>query len=159
MNVHVVSFYYRNNMNAIKKLQLISFLLLTCIHCKPTNTNKTLTTLENTRWKLSEMNGNPIITPEGAKEVHFILTANGDARKINGFAGCNSITGSYTLTGDHIKFIVASTKMMCPAEQMEIEDFFTNVLTTADSYKIDGDVLELYEGNTSLADFKRSNVK
>lgn len=138
----------------MKRLLLISILFLTFTQCKPTKANKSPITLENTHWKLSEMNGNPIITPEGAKDVHFILTAEGGQKKIKGFAGCNSIMGSYTLSGDKIKFIVASTKMMCPVEQMAIEDFFTNALTTADSYKIDGDVLELYEGNTSLADFK-----
>ena len=57
-----------------------------------------VTTLENTYWKLSEVNGNPVITPEGSKEVHFILTAKGDQKNIKGFAGCNSITGSYTLS-------------------------------------------------------------
>lgn len=79
--------------------------------------------------------------------------------RLNGFAGCNSISGSYTLSGKNIKFIVASTKMMCSAQQMKIEDFFTSALTSTDSYEIDGDVLELYKGNTSLADFKAIRLK
>ena len=143
----------------MKRLLLFSFLILTFTQCKHTKANKGPRTLENTYWKLSEMNGNPIITPEGAKEVHFVLTTESGQKKIKGFAGCNSIMGSYTLSGEKIKFIVASTKMMCPAQQMEIEDFLTKALTTADAYKIDGDVLELYEGNTSLADFKAINLK
>ena len=143
----------------MKRLLLFSLLILAFTQCKPTKANKSLTTLENTYWKLSEMNGNPILTPEGAREVHFVLTTESGQKSIKGFAGCNSIMGSYTLSGDKIKLTVASTKMMCPAQQMEIEDFFTKALTSADSYKIEGDVLELFEGNTSLADFKATSLK
>lgn len=138
----------------MKKQLLISLLIFGFTQCKPTIVNKSLVTLENTHWKLSEMNANPIITPEGDQDVHFILMTEGGQRIIKGFGGCNSIMGSFTLSGTNIKFNVASTKMMCPAEQMAIEDFLTTVLTSTDSYKLDSDVLSLFEGDTSLADFR-----
>jgi heat shock protein HslJ len=138
----------------MKTILLIPALLFTLVQCKPTKTNQSLTALENTYWKLSEMNGNPVITPEGVKEAHFVLSTAGNQSYIKGFGGCNSLAGSYTRSGEQIKFTVISTKMMCPPEQMEVETFFMKALTAADSYKIDGEVLELYEGNTSLADFK-----
>lgn len=105
--------------------------------------------LENTRWKLSEMNGTPVITADNGKDVYFLL----NNKKIQGFAGCNTITGSYTTSGEKITFTTASTRMMCPQDQMEIENFYTYALTHAATYKIDGDVLELFEGETSLAEF------
>lgn len=138
----------------MKRRPLFLFMLLTIAQCKPTQTSKSLITLENTQWKLSEMNGNPIITPAGAKAVYFSLTTENGGKKIKGFAGCNSLMGSYSVSEGHIKFNVGSTKMMCAGEQMEIENFLVNTLVTADAYEIEGDVLELYEGNTLLADFK-----
>lgn len=105
------------------------------------------------------MNGIPIITPENTEDVHFVLTAEKGKNKIQGFAGCNRITGGYERTGDHIKFMVASTMMMCPGEQMEIEDFLTRALTATDSYKLDGEILTLFERDTSLAIFKAIKIK
>jgi heat shock protein HslJ len=131
----------------MKAITLIPIVLLTLMQCKPSNVNGSLATLENTYWKLSEMNGNPVTTPEGVKEAHFVLSTEGN---IKCFGGCNSLGGSYT---------VISTKMMCAPEQMDIETFFTKALSSADSYKINGEVLELYQGNTSLADFKAVYLK
>ncbi|MBA4055140.1 MAG: hypothetical protein C0490_10535 [Marivirga sp.] len=140
----------------MKTILLIPILLLTLIQCKPTQVSSSVATLENTYWRLSEMNGNPVMTPDSVREAHFILSPQGN---IKGFAGCNSLAGSYTLADKKIRFIVITTKMMCPPEQMEIETFFTKALSSADSYKIDGETLELYEGNTSLAEFKSVYLK
>lgn len=133
----------------MKKLLILALASFALIQCKSTKTT-TATMLENTRWKLAEMNGTPIITPDNGKEVYFLLSD----KKVQGFAGCNTITGSYTLSGEKITFTTASTRMMCGKEQMEIEEFYTYALTHAASYKIDGGKLELYEGETSLAEFQ-----
>jgi len=103
---------------------------------------------------LSEINGNPIITADGSRDVHIRLATEKGEKRISGFAGCNQLTGGYTLSGEKVKFVIASTKMMCPEEQMAVEDFLLKALSSATSYKIDGDVLELYDGQTSLAIFK-----
>ena len=129
-------------------------LLLLIVQCKPTQVSKSRSSLENTHWRLSEMNGNPIITLEGSRDVYFMMTTQQGQKQITGFAGCNSLTGGYTLSDDKVKFVIATTKMMCPPEQMDVEDFLVKVLTSATSYRIEGDVLELLEGQTALADFK-----
>ena len=100
------------------------------------------------------MNGNPIITLEGSRDVYFMMKVEQGQKRVTGFAGCNSITGGYTLSGNKIKFTIASTKMMCPEEQMAVEDFLLKALSSASSYQLEGDVLELFDGETSLADFK-----
>jgi heat shock protein HslJ len=133
----------------MKKILILSLASLALFHCKSSKTT-TATMLENTRWKLAEMNGLPVITPDNGKDVYFLLRD----KKLEGFGGCNSITGSYTVAGDKITFTTASTRMMCGKEQMEIEDFYTYALSHAASYKIDGNTLELYEGETSLAEFQ-----
>ena len=106
------------------------------------------------------MNGNPIIiTLEGSRDVHFKMTTEKGQKTVTGFAGCNSIAGGYTLSGDKVKFVIASTKMMCPEEQMAVEDFLLKALSSANSYRVEGNVLELFDGQTSLADFKAIEPK
>lgn len=129
-------------------------LSLLIVQCKPSQVSSSRHTLENTHWRLSEMNGNPIITLDGSRDVHIMLTTDRGEKRISGFAGCNQLTGGYTLSGEKVKFVVASTKMMCPEEQMAVEDFLLKALSTATSFKIDGDMLELLDGETSLAIFK-----
>ena len=134
-------------------------LFLVTVQCKPTKVSKTKSSLENTHWRLSEMNGNPIITLEGSRDVYFKMTTEKGQKTVTGFAGCNSIAGGYTLSGDKVKFVIASTKMMCPEEQMAVEDFLLKTLSSATSYRVEGNVLELFDGQTSLADFKAIEPK
>jgi heat shock protein HslJ len=103
------------------------------------------------------MNGMPVITPEGSKEVHFVLSSEGSEKRIKGFAGCNGLGGNYTLNGDKIKFTTMTTKMAC--DRLDVENFLTKSLESADSYKIKGEKLELYEGNTLLATFESVYLK
>lgn len=116
-------------------------------------------TLENTYWKLSEMNGMPVITPADAREVHFILTHEGSEKRIKGFAGCNALGGSYTTAESNaIRFTTITTRMMCH-ERMDIENYLLQVLSNTDSYKITGETLELYQNDTFLAKFEPVYLK
>jgi len=134
----------------MKKLLILSLATIVLVHCKSSKTATAATTLENTRWKLAEMNGTPIITPDNGKEVYMQLSD----KKVTGFAGCNTISGSYTLSGENITFKTVSTRMACDKEQMDIEEFYNYALSHAATYKIDGKTLELFEGETSLAEFE-----
>lgn len=146
------------------KLMAMRYLFFTTIvflmaQCKSSSQTTTSTAhLENTYWKLSEMNGMPVVTPADAKEVYFIMTAEGADKRIKGFAGCNSLGGSYTLDGNKIKFTTITTRMMCH-DRMDIENYLVQVLSNADSYKITGETLELYRGNTFLAKFDSVYLK
>lgn len=138
--------------------KILFLLVIILFQCKASEKNKSVGNLENTYWKLSEMNGMPVMTAENKKEVHFILTNSEGKKGIKGFAGCNNLGGSYTLKGNKIKFTPITTKMLCEKE-METEDFFTKALSSADSYKINGEELELYEGETFLAKFQSVYLK
>ena len=139
-------------MKTFKALLLVLALLM--VQCKSTHVSTSRPSLENTHWRLSEVNGNPIITLGGSRDVHITMATENGEKRISGFAGCNSLTGGYTLSGDKVKFVIATTKMMCPEEQMAVEDFLLTALSSATSYKIEGDVLELLDGETTLATFK-----
>ncbi|MDL2222629.1 copper resistance protein NlpE N-terminal domain-containing protein [Bacteroidales bacterium OttesenSCG-928-M11] len=94
----------------------------------------------NKYWKLVELMGNPVNTPEGAKEPFMTLKTDG---RVHGNFGCNTFNGSYALRiGNRISFSqMASTMMMCL--NMETESKFSEVLSIADNYSIDGDNLTL----------------
>lgn len=92
-------------------------------------------------WKLTELFGEPVTTPEGGKEAHMILKQEGN--RVNGNAGCNSFSGTFTLKpGNRISFSkMASTMMMC--SNMETETKFHQILEMADNYVVNGDSLVL----------------
>jgi len=109
--------------------------------------------LVNTYWKLADMNGKAVTTPADAKEVHIVLTQEGEEKRLKGFAGCNNIGGSFTSSGNQIKFTTISTRMMC-AERMDVEDYLLNALSVSNQYKIKGETLELYQDSTLMARFE-----
>ena len=120
-----------------------------CSTTKKTN-NQSTASLTNTYWKLSKINEKPVITPENAKEVHIKFASS--ENRLQGFAGCNGLGGSYLLTGENnIKINAITTKMFC--DRMEVENFLTNAITKADNYRIDGEKLSLFEGKKLLATF------
>jgi heat shock protein HslJ len=99
------------------------------------------------------MNGKPLVTPADAKEVHMILASIENEKRVKGFAGCNSIGGSFTLEGNKIHFTIISTKMFC-ADRMDVEEFFTKALSKAETYEIKGEELSLYKGEIKLITFQ-----
>ena len=71
---------------------------------------------------------------------------------LNGSAGCNNYMTSYTLDGDTITIQpAASTRKLCPGEGvMEQETQFLTALTTAATWRIDGETLELRTADGAL---------
>lgn len=77
---------------------------------------------------------------------------------VSGRSGCNrySLTIDFTESGMLVG-PVAGTKMACPGVRMEIEEAYTQALTSAKDYELDGDTLTLLdEGGTPLLRFERS---
>jgi heat shock protein HslJ len=98
--------------------------------------------LVETYWKLTELMGKKVKpTPQGKKEVHIILKKQDN--RIQGFAGCNTISGVYELKpGNRISFSkVITTMMACP--DMSTEDQLKKVIERADNYSIKGNHLSL----------------
>jgi uncharacterized lipoprotein NlpE involved in copper resistance/heat shock protein HslJ len=107
----------------------------------------------DTRWKLVELWGKPVVASDGAR-VPFILLSSKDAR-FTGFGGCNAASGGYELkTGNRIRFTdMASTLMACP--DMGVEQEFFQVLGMADNFACDGHTLYLHKARMApLAKFE-----
>jgi len=109
-------------------------------------------------WRLTELYGEPVTTPEGAKEAHMILK--NEDNRVTGTSGCNTFSGMFTLKPfNRITFSRSiSTMMMCP--NMEMETKLYKVLEAADSYIIKDDVLILNKGRMApLARFEAVSLK
>ena len=138
----------------------VALALFQCKSTKPAaDATASTASLLNTYWKLSEVNGDPLETPAGAREVHIILSHDDQENRLKGFAGCNNIGGGFTLDGQKLTFSAFSTKMMCTPEQMKIEDFLLKSLSTTDSYEIKGETLMLLQGDVALAVFQSVYLK
>ena len=97
------------------------------------------TPLDNTYWRLVELNGSAVTPHEGQREVHIILRVDG---QVGGFGGCNHLTGRYERDGLQLRFIdLGSTLMACPHSEEEAA-FMTALQHTA-SFRILGESLDL----------------
>ncbi|MBT2773748.1 META domain-containing protein [Halomonas sp. ISL-60] len=110
--------------------------------------------LVNTYWKLTRLNGAPVVTHENVREAHLVLHQ--DASRLAGATGCNTLMGSYLLENEHIEFSqIASTKMACPTTQMKTESDFLASLKQVTAWHVDGAMLVLSDANSKpLATFE-----
>ncbi|WP_459947150.1 META domain-containing protein [Desulfocastanea catecholica] len=102
-----------------------------------------------TRWVASYVPGMPAeAKPE--QEVYFTMRHDG---RIEGFAGCNTFSGPYMVSGETVKIgPLISTRMFCPA--MAVEDNLFRILGSSDEFLIVEDQLYLYNGNFFQGFFK-----
>ncbi|AUC84661.1 heat-shock protein [Polaribacter sp. ALD11] len=111
-------------------------------------------------WKLKTLEGKEIkMADTQEREIFFTLKA--AKNRITGFAGCNSISGEYTLEeGNRIRFKnIATTLMACPDVDVH-ESEFLKVFELADNYTIKDDVLSLNVGRRApLAVFEAVYVQ
>jgi len=105
--------------------------------------------LQNTYWKVIELEGKAVETPEGMREAHVILASEGS--RAHGHAGCNNFFGGFETSGDHLEFsALGSTMMACP-EGMDTEQAFLKALGETTRYTIIGQFLTLFANDRTLA--------
>jgi len=104
--------------------------------------------LTKTYWKLTELDGQPAALGAGGRELHIVLTSEGN--RVGGFSGCNRFTGSYELSDAQLHFKqLAATNMAC-MEGMEQEQRFLEALGGAMRFTISGDNLAIYSSDEHL---------
>lgn len=110
--------------------------------------------LEETRWRLVELGGEPAASPRGARQIYLRLSAG----RVEGFAGCNTLFGGYTREGAALKLQgLGSTKMACPA--LSLESRFLKVLDQTTGFAVEGASLRLSaEGGATLARFETEDA-
>lgn len=103
---------------------------------------------ENQRWVVTEMKGAPARLSSAGKEAYIQFSP--QEKRFTGNAGCNRISGNYTLDKkDRIHFgEVISTKMSC--EDIGFETGFLSSLAGIDGYETSGNILMLRQGDNVL---------
>lgn len=107
--------------------------------------------LEDTYWKLVDVGGQAARAQPGEREAHLLLL-DGLA---SGGSGCNKLMGRYTLgsRGQLTVGPLASTRMACSPDLMAQENALHAAFARTTGYRIDGNALELIEGDAVLARF------
>lgn len=132
----------------MKKILIAALALVAAAAC-----GKADLPLENTKWKLVELNGEQNAAfGENADSFWFSL----DGKQIFGTGACNRFFGGYELSeNDGIEIgPMGMTKMYCP--NIDLEDAFVRALDEADAYSVKGDVLTLSKEGKALVSFQGS---
>ena len=106
------------------------------------STKEVVYTIKDTKWKLVELNGQPIAKSTNASKEMFLQLVK--ENRYAAYAGCNNMMGGYELNENtlRIKFTKgASTMMACP--DMETEQAFAKMLEMVDNYSINGNQMTL----------------
>jgi len=109
--------------------------------------------LRNTRWVLKELQGKPVVIPEGGREA-FILFAPDDT-KVSGMGSCNNFFGTAAIGENTISFSgKGATRMACP--DMRAEDALFQILSAPVTYSIAGRTMVWEQGGQSVARLEAS---
>jgi len=114
--------------------------------------------LENTYWKLMLLDDTPVATPEGAREIQFVL--NSETHRVSGFSGCNSMLGAYKVEHEKLEFSnMGGTRMAC-ANTMELELRVHQMFSNVANWKISGETLTLIDSRgKAIATFESRYMK
>lgn len=105
-------------------------------------------------WKLTELNGTPVLWDSGFKrEPHIIFKA--ESPVYNGHGGCNSVRGKYEIYGNNKINIGQGAATLMACKNQQTEQAFFKVLNETASFFVNADNLTLYDSNgQTLALFK-----
>jgi copper homeostasis protein (lipoprotein) len=111
--------------------------------------------LVNMYWKLTALNGKPVLAAANQREPSLILQSAGTHQRATGSGGCNRFTGSYKLDGNGLRFGALAGSMMACESGMETEKEFLETLPQVRTWKVLGQHLELFDATgTMLARFE-----
>lgn len=96
-------------------------------------------------WRIVSLRGAPVRLVANVPEPHLILR--GEADGYIATAGCDRLKGSYRISGPDIAFDPPGPAGSCPAELRQLEATLLEVLATARAWKIQGQVLELFDAS------------
>lgn len=98
--------------------------------------------IENRRWELLELNGQPVETRAGREGVFLELDS--AQSRVTGNASCNRFSGGYELTaGNHLRFAPNMLSTMMACSELEREKAFLEALARVDNYTIGEGTLSL----------------
>lgn len=145
-------------MNKQKSLLPVILLLLLCGGSACTIQPKDLAVekdnIKDAYWVLMSLEGEEVQMLNDTRTAYIRLEEN--ENDVDGFTGCNKISGSYSLEESRLQLSeLRTTRMACPT--MEEENKLMSVLGRVNNYKISGDLLTLFEGDKAVATFMTGN--
>lgn len=133
-------------------LALMALIVMGCHTTKKNNmdgkdgSETTSMTITEVTWELTKLEGAIVDQSKtDGKKIYFTL--NSADNKVNGFAGCNTFFGNYTLeNGNRIRFSqLVNTRMACPDAAID-ESELLEVFRLADNYTLNDGTLTLNVG-------------
>jgi copper homeostasis protein (lipoprotein) len=104
--------------------------------------------LTNTLWKLTALNGAPVIAVSGQREPSLVLASADGRRVARGSTGCESFAGTYQLDGNALRLAVQARPGSCPATAAERG--YLDALAGVRTWRIVGQHLELYDAQGTM---------
>ncbi len=119
----------------------------------PGSTRAPATSITGTRWVVHTLRGKPAGLGAGGEPAN--ITLQGAEPRVSGFAGCNRISGGYTLRGNQLSFGQMAMTMRACTEGQELERELAKVLHETKRYEVEGNALRLMdEEGTILAELE-----
>lgn len=107
------------------------------------------TPLQDSYWRLVQLNGEQVISAKLPNEPHLLLSSAG--RRASGSTGCNRILAGYALVGSGIHFTgLGSSRMACPDGGAAIEQTFLDALLKTKRWKLEANQLSLLDAQRKL---------
>jgi len=106
------------------------------------------TPLPDTRWRLTQLEGAPVIG--GARKREAWLQFDAAQSRVAGSGGCNSVTGAYALDGDALRFSNVVGTMMACGESAEQDRAFVAMLGKVQRWLVAGPLLEFVDADDRL---------
>ena len=106
--------------------------------------------LVNMYWKLTALNGKPVLAAANQREPSLILQSAGTHQRATGSGGCNRFTGSYEVDGNGLRFGALAGSMMACEAGMETEREYIETLPQVRTWKVLGQHLELFDATGTM---------
>jgi heat shock protein HslJ len=122
----------------------LPWLLTGCAQAPSSGPPPAAVDLVETYWRLTEVDGKPVVHYRGTREPHLVLAREG--ARVTGFSGCNNLSGTYRRSsGDGLVFgPLVMTRMACLSpEANAVEAGLVKGLDQVAGFRITGTVLEL----------------
>ena len=100
--------------------------------------------IENVRWALVSLDGEPLPPQDPSKTPYFVLHA--DGKRVTGSGGCNELAGTYAQNGQALQMLRGPRReLQACATDMERERAFMFALATTEQWAMQGTRLRLLD--------------
>lgn len=149
--------------NIFLSILFISLFMTSCKCSKSSQSNEEILEFSTEQvWQLTHIRENKV-SYNGAEPI--TMQFNPESSAVNGFAGCNRYSGTYTNkvadtpeagTQGEISFSnVGCTKMMCPDNEMRLEDKFLPMIEKVTGYSLTAYTLVFFQKDKEIMRFEK----